>query len=167
MDDWKARMTKAVGHLSDQLAGIRPGSISVGFIETFRVKAEMTNLPLARLASVVSERDRILVRPFDIAHVPAIIRALQDARLNAYAMNPATVAVGVPPMSGEQREQIARHVRSLSESAKVAVRMVRQEARKRIAARGRGSERSVQEATDAAIAEIDRLVEAKLREIGG
>jgi ribosome recycling factor len=44
--------------------------------------------------------------------------------------------------------------------------MIRQDARKQIATRGRGSERAVQEATDTAVAEIDRLAKAKIDEIG-
>ncbi len=61
---------------------------------------------------------------------------------------------------------MVRHVRKLGEEAKVAVRAVRQDARKQIAARGRGSERAVQEATDAAVEEIERLVKAKTTELG-
>lgn len=94
------------------------------------------------------------------------MRALTEARLNAYALNPRTVAVGVPPISGEQRAEIARHVKQLGEEAKVAVRSLRQDARKEIAARGRGSERGVQEATDAAVGEIESLVRAKVAEVG-
>ncbi len=33
MTDWKPRMQKAVRHLAEQLAGIRPGTLSVGFVE--------------------------------------------------------------------------------------------------------------------------------------
>ncbi|WP_165075959.1 ribosome-recycling factor [Paludisphaera rhizosphaerae] len=166
MSDWKPRMRKSVRHLADQLAGIRPGKLSIGFIETFRVAVHGDSVALARMASVASQGDRIVVTPFDPTNVPAIVKALTEARLNAYALNPRAVAVGVPPVSGEQRAEIARHVKKLGEEAKVAVRSVRQDARKEIAARGRGSERAVQEATDAAVEEIERLVKAKLAEIG-
>jgi ribosome recycling factor len=160
-------MDKAVRHLAEQLAGIRPGTLSVGFVETFRASIRGNAVALGRLASVTARGDRIVVTPFDPAHVPAVVKSLTDARLNAYALNPRTVAVGVPPASGEQRAEVARHVKKLGEEAKVAVRSVRQDARKQIAARGRGSERAVQEATDAAVAEIERLVTAKLAEIVG
>lgn len=166
MNDWKGRMQKSVRHLAEQLAGIRPGTLSIGFIETFRVAAHGQSAPLVRLASVTSQGDRIVVTPFDPALVPAIVKALSDAKLNAYALNPRAVCVSVPPVSGEQRAEMARHVKKLGEEAKVAVRAVRQEARKLIAARGRGSERAVQEATDAAVAEIERLVKAKHAELG-
>jgi len=167
MPDWRPRTQKAVRHLADQLAGIRPGTVRVGFIETFRVAVRGNTVPLGRLATVAGQGDRIVITPFDPAHVPAVVKALGEGRLNAYALNPRAVAVGIPPVSGEQRAEIARHVKKLGEEAKIAVRAIRQDARKQIAARGRGSERAVQEATDAAVGEIERLVKAKLGELGG
>jgi ribosome recycling factor len=159
-------MEKAVRHLAEQLAGIRPGSLSVGFIETFRASLHGDSVAIGRMASVTRQGDRIIVQPFEQAHVPAVVKALTEARLNAYALNPRTVAVGIPPVSGEQRAELIRHVKKLGEEAKVAVRAVRQDGRKQIAARGRGSERAVQEATDAAVEEIEKLVKAKMAEVG-
>jgi ribosome recycling factor len=155
-----------VHHFAERLAGIRPGTLSVGFVETFRVAVHGNSVTLGKLAGVTSRGERFVVTPFDPANVPAIVKALTEAKLNAYALDPRTVAVGVPPVSGEQRAEIARHVKKLGEEAKVAVRAIRQDARKQIAARGRGSERAVQEATDAAVEEIEKLVKAKIREIG-
>jgi ribosome recycling factor len=165
MHDWKGRMEKTVGHLAEQLAGIRPGALSVGFIETFRVSLRGNTLPVAKLAVVAGQGDRIVITPFDPAAVGAVVKALTEARLNAYALNPRALCVSVPPVSLEQRGEMARHVKKLGEEARVAVRSIRQDARKQIAARGRGSQRAVQEATDAAVAEIDRLVKAKLAAI--
>jgi ribosome recycling factor len=166
MMDWKARMEKTVRHLAEQLAAVRPDTLSVGFIESFRVATQGNTLPLARLAMIARQGERILVTPFDPASSGAIVKALTDAKLNAYALNPKSVCVSVPPMSGEQRGVMGRHVKKLGEEAKVAVRAVRQDARKLIAARGRGSQRAVQEATDHSVAEIDRLVQSKLADLG-
>ena len=111
--------------------------------------------------------DRILITPFDKAVVPAIVRALNEARLNAYALSPSTVSVSVPPIREEECAEIARHVKKLGEDAAVAIRAIRQEARQRIEVSGRGSQRGVQEATDAAVAEIDRLAtKKKFEEVG-
>ena len=166
MNDWNPKMQKAVRHLADQLAGIRPGTLSVGFVESFRVAAYGNAIALGKLAGVTRQGDRIVVTPFDPAHVPAVVKALTEARLNAYALDPRTVAVGVPPVSGEQRQELARHVKKLGDEARIAVRMMHQDARKQIAARGRGSERAFLEATDEAIVEIERLVKAKVAEVG-
>jgi ribosome recycling factor len=110
--------------------------------------------------------DRLLITPFDKGNVPSVVRALGEVRLNAYALNPNTVSVSVPPISGEQRGEIARHVKKLGEDAKIAIRAIRQEARKQIEISGRGSQRRVQEATDAAVSEIDRLLKEKVKEVG-
>src|SRR3954469_12049794 len=166
MSDWRPRMQKAVRHLAEQLAGIRSGTLSVGFVETFRASLHGNSVAIGRMASVTSRSDRIVGTPFGPATPPAVVKALTDAKLNAYALDPRTVCVGIPPVSGEQRAELARHVKKLGEEAKVAVRAIRQDARKQIAARGRGSERAVQEATDAAVGEIERLVKAKMAELG-
>ncbi len=166
MNDWKPRMHKTVRHLAEQLAGIRAGTLSVGFIDTFRVSLNGNSVAIGRMASVTGQADRILITPFDQAGVPAVVKALADARLNAYALNPKVVCVSVPPVSGEQRAELSRHVKKLGEEAKVSIRAIRQDARKQIAARGKGSERSVQEATDAAVSEIESLLKSKLGELG-
>ena len=159
-------MRKTVRHLADQLAGIRAGTLSVGFVETFRVSLHGNSVTIGRMASVSGKGDRILITPFDQSGVPAVVKALSDAKLNAYALNPRAVCLGVPPISGEQRADLARHVKKLGEKAKVAIRGIRQDARKQIAALVKGSERSVQEATDAAVSEIESFLKAKLAELG-
>ena len=167
MSDWKPRMQKTVRHLAGQLAGIRTGTISIGFIETVRVDYQGSSAPIRHLGVIKQQGDRILVTPFDKTVVPAIVRAFNEARLNAYALNPSTVSASVPPISGEQRAEIARHVKKLGEEAKIAIRAIRQEARKKIEVSGRGSQRSVQEATDATVSEIDRLAtKKKIEEVG-
>ncbi len=165
MSDWKPRMRKSVQHVSEQLRGIRPGTLSAGFIETFRVAVHGDMVPIQRLGTVSSQGDRIVITPFDKANVSSVVSALTAAKLNAFALNPTAACVAVPPMSGEQRQEIVRHIKKLGEEAKVAIRSLRQEARKEIAARGRGSQKVVQEATDAAVEEVERLVKAKIAEI--
>ncbi len=161
----KARMEKAVLHFDDQLRGMRSGTIGIGLIETVRASVQGNLVPINRLGTARVQGDRILITPFDRANVPAIVRALTESKLSAYAVNPTIVSVSVPPMSVEQRHEIARHVKKLGEDAKVAIRAIRQQTRKQIESSGRGSLKRVQEATDAAIAEIERLVKAKLDEL--
>ncbi len=103
MNDWKPRMHKTVRYLAEQLAGIRSGTLSIGFVETFRVSLHGNSVSIGRMASVTGQGDRIVITPFDQADVPAVVKALSDAKLNAYALNPRAVCVGVPPVSGEQR----------------------------------------------------------------
>jgi ribosome recycling factor len=165
MNDWKFSMRKTVQHFADQLRVIRTGTISAGLVQSVRVTCQGNPIAVGRLGAIKSQGDRILVEPFDRAIVTSIVKALNDARLSAYAVNPTTVAVSVPPISLEQRAEIARHVKKLGEDTKVAVRAIRQQARKWIEATGRGSRNAVQDATDEAVREIENMVAAKLREL--
>ncbi len=161
----KPRMDKAVQHFADQLRAIRSGTLSIGLIETVRVSVQGNLVPINRLGTARMQGDRILIAPFDRANVAAMVKALNDSRLSAYALNPTTVSVSVPPMSVEQRQEIARHVKKLGEEAKVAIRTIRQQARKQIESSGRGSLKRAQEATDEAVAEVERLLKSKLQEL--
>lgn len=161
----KQRMSKAVSHLGEQLRGIRAGGVDVGFVQTIHVSLAEGGRPLGRLAVISRQGDQLVIRPFDPTHSPAIVKALNEARLSAYCSDPTTVRAGVPALSMEQRKEMARHVKKLGEEAKIAVRLIRQESRKQIEATGRGSFRYAQEATDNAIQEIESLVARKIKEI--
>ena len=75
------------------------------------------------------------------------------------------MCVSIPTLSVSQREETVRHVKKLGEESKIAIRNIRQQARKQIEISGRGSQRVVQEATDAAIDEIERQIRAKIAEL--
>lgn len=166
MSGWSRRMEQSVGHLAEQLRAIRSGTVDAGLVASVRATVRGSSIPVNRLASVTGRADRLVVRPFDSADGPAIVRALTDARMSAYLVDPRTIAVGVPPISGEQKQETARHIKKLGEEARVAVRQIRQDARQHYASRGsRGPQKAIQDDTDAAVAEIDRLVAAKIAEI--
>ena len=163
----KQRMAKAVSHLAEQLRTIRAGGVDVGFVQTIPVALPEGGRPLGRLAAISRQGDQLAVRPFDPTHASAIVKALSDARLSAYRVDPSTIRAAAPALSVEQRGTMIRHVKKLGEDAKIAARRIRQESRKQIEATGRGSFRYIQEATDAAIEEIEALVERKVKELEG
>ena len=80
MNDWKPKMQKTVRHLAEQLTGIRSGTLSIGFIETFRASLQGNSVAIGRMASVTTQGDRIVIMPFDPANVPAVVRALLELR---------------------------------------------------------------------------------------
>jgi ribosome recycling factor len=165
LNDWKPKMQQTVRLLAEQLRAVRTGSVDPGFVSSIRANCQGNRIAVNRLGSIKPQGDRILITPFDAANLAAIVKALTDARLSAYALNPTTVCVGIPPVSTEQREQTIKHVKSLGEDARIAVRSIRQQARKQIETSGRGSFRVVQEATDSAVEEIDRLIKSKVDEL--
>jgi ribosome recycling factor len=165
MHNWKPRMEKTLKLLAEQLRGIRSGSVTVGLIENLRIVRHGNLVPIKQLGVLKSHGDRILIAPFDRADVAVIVKTLAELQLSVYALNPTTVSVNRPPISVEERQKTSRHVKKLGEEAKIAIRALRQQARKQIEASGRGSQRAVQESNDAAIAGIERLVQTKLAEL--
>jgi ribosome recycling factor len=162
MSTWQQKMAGPVKHLEDQLRGIRPGAMSVGFLETFRVPHQGSTVALAKVAAILPGKQTINIRPFDQALVPAIERTLLESKLSAYRPNPTMVAVSIPPLSGEQREEMAKHVRKLGEEAKIAIRSIRQQSRN---AAEPWHAKNIQKETDAAIAAIEKAIKAKLVEL--
>jgi ribosome recycling factor len=165
MHDWKTKMQQTTVHFAEQARAIRSGTVSIKLIQTIRVDCQGRPVAINRLGAVKSQGDRILITPFDRADLSLIVKALTESRLSAYALDPTTVCVSIPPLSLEQREETVRHIKKLGEEAKIAIRSIRQQARKQIEASGRGSQRVVQDATDNAIAEIEQLVKAKTAEL--
>jgi ribosome recycling factor len=165
MYDWRPKMQQTARHLAEQLRGIRTGTVDRGVLQTVSVNWRGKSEPINRQAAIKAQGDRFLLVPFDRASVPAVVKSLNESRLSAYAVSPTAVSVSVPPISVEQRNETVRHVKRLGEEAKISVRGIRQQARKQIDSSGRGSIRGVQEATDAAIEEIERVVSAKVAEL--
>jgi ribosome recycling factor len=162
MSTWKQRMAGPVKHLEEQLRGIRPGALSIGFLETFRIPCRGSTVALGKAAAIAPGRGVFTIRPFDPSLAPAVERALLDAKLSAYRLNPAMLAVSIPPLSGEQREAMAKHVRKLGEEAKIAVRAIRQQSRNTAEP---WHAKNIQKETDAAVAAIEQAVKAKLDEL--
>jgi ribosome recycling factor len=167
MSRWESRIRRPVEHLAGQLQGIRSATTSAATVMTIRATWPAGSASLGQVARVTQQGDRVIVTPFDRELVPVIVRALVEAKQSAYALDPTRIAVSIPAMSVEQRAAILRQVKDLAEEARVAVRQIRQDIRKQLAAAGKRSDRVVQELTDAAIAEIDRLMKGKLQELAG
>ena len=108
--------------------------------------------------------------------IPVIEKAILTSDLG---LNPASmgdmIRVPVPPLTEERRREITKIVRSEGEDAKVAVRNLRRDANEAVKKLEKAkevseddqsrSEKEIQKLTDKYIAEIDKLVAAKEKEI--
>jgi len=154
----KNKTEAPVRRLEEQLSRISPGSNIVEFVKLF----PYDNSTIGDMATVVQSEDEnvIYIFPGDSQHVHEIAKALYATMLNAYALNPTTVCVPIPPASKEQKAEMSKHIRKLGEEAKVAVRMIRQKARK-----SGSDEETVEKQTEQACKKIDSMVQSKLMTI--
>jgi ribosome recycling factor len=141
------------------------------------VNAYSMNMKLKQLASISTPEPRcIRIEPFDGSTIQDIVRAFHESKLG---LNPVVeskiIRLPIPELSGERRQQMVKLVKGLGEDGKVAIRASRRdalEALKKSEKEGHISEddlsrdeKEVQKLTDAKVAEIEKLVTAKEKEL--
>lgn len=132
MFDVEERMEKSVEHLKAALAGIRTGRASPGLIDTLRVEAYGSQVPIKQLASIAApEPTQLVVRPYDPGTLKDIEKSIQASGLG---LNPQSdgslIRINIPPLSTEVRRKLVSRIKELLEEAKVSIRNVRRDGNK-------------------------------------
>ena len=134
--DVEERMEKTVEKLRHNLAGIRTGRANPGLVDSLKVEAYGSQVPLKQLASVgAPEPTQIVIRPFD----PGTIKDIEKAILSSdLGFNPQSdgrlVRINVPSLSTEVRKNLVSRIKELSEEAKVSLRNIRRDGNKAVEA---------------------------------
>jgi ribosome recycling factor len=177
LDDVKRRMQGALASLKQELSGLRTGRASAGLLDHVQVEAYGSHMPLNQLATVSIPEPRLLnVQVWDRSMVHAVEKAISAANLG---LTPATegqvLKLRIPELNEERRREIAKVAHKYAEAARVAVRHVRRDGLdllKKLEKDHKISEdeqdrhsAEVQKATDSSIAEIEKMLAAKEKEI--
>lgn len=130
--DAEERMEKALAKLKQDLAGIRTGRANPGMVDSLRVEAYGSPVPIKQVASVSApEPQQLVIRPFD----PSIIKDLEKGIIAsdlglAPQSDGKVVRLNIPPLSGEVRRKMVARTKELAEETKVAIRNIRRDANK-------------------------------------
>ena len=175
--DAEQRMNKSVDALKHELGGIRTGRAHTSLLEHIKVNYYGSEVPLNQVANITVQDARTLgISAWDKKAVPVIEKAILNSDLG---LNPVTagevIRVPLPPLNEERRKELIKVVRAEGEKARVAIRNIRRDAihafkemikDKTIAQdEERRSEEKIQKMTDAHIASVDKILEAKEKEI--
>ncbi len=167
-------MQKAVENTKRELHGIRSGKSSPQLLDTVRVDAYGSHVPLNQVAMVSAPEARMLVvQPFDKGLTSAIDKAIRDANLG---LNPQpqghVIRVPLPMLSEERRRELVKICGKLVEEGRVSVRQARTDAMAKIKKTEKvpedektRAEKDVQKHTDEAIKQIEEQLKAKEAEI--
>ena len=130
--DAEERMDKAVNYLRDELRGLRTGRASPALVDTLRIDAYGSTMPLKQLATIgTPDPTQIIIKPFDPTTLKDIEKAIRSSDLGLAPNNDGKIIrLTIPPMSGEQRQKMAARVKKLAEECKVSIRNVRRDANK-------------------------------------
>jgi ribosome recycling factor len=140
--DAEERMEKAANFFRDELRGLRTGRATPALVDSLRVEAYGSPMPLKSLATISApDPQQIIIRPFDAANLKEIEKAIRSSDLGLSPNNDGKlIRLTVPPMSGEQRKKMVQRIRKLEEEAKVSIRNVRRDANKALEAAEKAGE---------------------------
>lgn len=171
------KMAKSIETLKHDLAKVRTGRAHAGLLDHLRVDYYGTPTPVNQVANVTLVDARTIgVQPYEKKMVQAVERAIRDSDLG---VNPATsgdmIRIPMPALTEERRRELTKIVKHEGEEAKVAVRNVRRDANTHLKEMLRKhdvpedeekrAQDEVQKITDKSIADIDRMVAEKEKEL--
>jgi ribosome recycling factor len=171
------KMQKSVDALKNNLAKIRTGRAHAGMLDQVQVDYYGSLTPLTGVASLnVADARTIIVQPFEKKMTSVIEKAIRDSDLG---LNPSTtgdvVRVPMPSLTEERRKEMAKLVKIEGEEGKVAVRNIRRDANNSLKDALKAkvlpedtekkAQDDVQKMTDKFVAEIDKLVHEKEKEL--
>ncbi len=171
------KMAKSIETLKHNLAKVRTGRAHAGLLDHLRVDYYGTPTPINQVANVTLVDARTIgVQPYEKKMVQAVERAIRDSDLG---VNPATsgdmIRVPMPALTEERRRDLTKLVKHEGEEAKVAVRNVRRDANTHLKDllkkhdvpedEEKRAQDEVQKLTDKAVADIDKLVAEKEKEL--
>ena len=129
------------------------------------------------MASIsVAEARILVVQPYDASQLKAIEKAIQASDLGINPTNDGRVLrIVFPQLTEDRRKELCKQVGKICEESKVAVRNVRRDGMDKIKAKKKANEiteddvkeaeKDIQKLTDKFIEQIDKIGEAKNKEI--
>jgi ribosome recycling factor len=130
--DTKERMEKALDVLRNEMKGLRTGRATPALLDAIRVEYFGSPTPVKQLANITTpEATQILIKPFDTTALKDIEKAIRASDLGLAPNNDGKVIrLQIPPMSGDQRNKLAKKIKELTENAKVSCRNIRRDGNK-------------------------------------
>jgi ribosome recycling factor len=173
----KSRIDKTLDDLKKELSKVRTGRASTSLLDGIRVDFYGTPTPLNGVASVNSPEPRLItIKPWDKGVLKDIEKAIREANLGINPMNDGElIRLPFPPLTEERRKEIAKQVKSKGEEHKVAIRNIRRDSNEVLKVQlkdkkiteddNKRLQERVQKETDAGVAEVDKIVAAKEKEV--
>lgn len=131
----RKKMEDIITRFKDEMKKVRTGRAHPDMLSGIKVEVYGQFMPLNQAANITAaDATLLVVTPFDPANISAIesaIRADQSLGLNP-ADDGRVIRVPIPPLTEERRKEIVKNASSKVENAKVALRNVREDARKAI-----------------------------------
>jgi ribosome recycling factor len=171
------RMQKSIDSLKLDLSKIRTGRAHVGILDHLSVDYYGAQTLLTQVANItVADATTINIQPYEKTMIQAIEKVIRESDMG---LNPATsgdlIRIPMPTLTEERRKDLIKVVKSEGENSKISIRNIRRDCNetlkkmskeKEISDDGeRGVQEEIQKITDEFILEVDRLIDAKEKDL--
>ena len=171
------RMDKTIEVLKQNLSEVRAGRANPAILNRISVEYYGVPTPINQVAGIsVPEARTIVIQPWDASVLKAIEKAILASDIGLNPNNDGKVIrLNFPELTADRRKELAKDIRKMAEEAKVSIRSIRRDGMDEVKDEQKKSEITedqkadfedkIQKLTDKYVAEIDKLLENKEKEI--
>lgn len=174
---YEDKMQKSYNNLLEEFGSIRAGRANPHVLDQIKVDYYGAPTPLQSVANIsVPEARMIVIQPWENSMVKVIEKAILVSDLGINPTNDGKcIRLVFPELTEERRKDLSKDVKKKGENAKVAIRNIRRDANEKLKKLGKAEdisedeikdlETQVQKVTDKFIAEVDKAIAEKTKEI--
>jgi len=180
----KEKMNKSIDNLREKFAEVRAGRANPAILNKVKIDYYGTPTPINQVAGVsVPEARMIVIQPWDIsvlkeiekATITGLVKKIDDIKNIIILNDGKVIRLAFPELTEERRKELVKDIKKMAEDCKVAVRNARRDGidqAKKEQKDGeltedelKQAENKIQELTDKAIEEVDKVLANKENEI--
>lgn len=177
LQELEDRMQKSIEVFERNLSEIRAGRANPAILNKISVEYYGVPTPINQVAGIsVPEARMIVIQPWDASVLKAIEKAILASDIGLNPNNDGKVIrLNFPELTEERRKELVKDIKKIAEEARVSVRSIRRDGMDELKNELKNSEISedektdleekVQKLTDKYVAEIDKILEAKEKDI--
>lgn len=177
LDPLHERMTKTLASFRGELAKVRTGRATPALLDGLKVDYYGSEMPINQVASVTCPEPRLIqIQPWESTMLQAIEKSILVADLGLNPQNDGKlIRVPLPMLTEERRKELVKFIKKLGEECKIALRNERRDAnegvkklekeKKLTEDEAKKSTEQVQKKTDEFVAEVDKVLTVKEKEI--
>lgn len=171
------KMNKTLDVLSAEFGGIRAGRANPQVLDRIHVDYYGVSTPISQIGNIsVPDARTLMIQPWDASVVHEVEKAINQSDLGINPQNDGKVIrLTFPVPTEERRKELVKSVHKKGEDGKVAIRSIRRDALEGFKTQKKngeiteddlkGIEKDIQKITDDFIADIDKMVDKKEKEI--
>jgi len=176
-DHTQEQMEKSIDALKRDFSTLRTGKVTTNIVDHIKVDYYGTPTALSQVGNVIaSDATTISITPWEKTMLQPIEKAIQEANIGVNPNNDGDfIKLFFPAMTSEQRQEIVKQAKAMSEKAKIALRNIRKDGNDKVKKLEKDKEISeddskkgqaeVQKITDASVAQIETILAAKEADI--